>query len=151
NRQAHLGNPDPGSDEACERELWTDHRQWESHFRPAVPARRRLRWMRHHGSRCKDWKRNLAYAHNASARRAWRRNVGRRAARPALARRYVDGSEIRSGTEPHLRWNFGDDTRAEIHPRRQRKQTPLPQLDARAERRHGKNRVVLPAPRGSLG
>ena len=54
-------------------------------------------------------------------------------------------------TESDLRRNFRDDTRAEIHSRRQQQQAPLSQLHTGAERRHRKDRVVLPAHRRSLG
>ena len=40
---------------------------------------------------------------------------------------------------------------AEVHPRRQRQAAPVPQLHARAGRRHRQDRLVLPAPRRSLG
>ena len=90
-------------------------------------------------------------AHDPEAGRARRRNLGRRALREALARRLVDGAELRSRAEPHLRRHVGDVARAEVHARRQRRAAPLPQLDARARRGHGRDRLVLPASRRSLG
>ena len=79
------------------------------------------------------------------------RDVGRRAARAALARRHVDGAELRPRDQHDLRRHVGDDPRAEVHARRQRQAAPLSQLDARARRRHRQDRLVLPAHRRSLG
>ena len=58
--------------------------------------------------------------HDSEARRARRRNLGRHSLREALARRHVDGAELRSGAEPHLRRHVGHRSRAEVHARRQR-------------------------------
>src|SRR5437762_6583201 len=77
--------------------------------------------------------------------------MGRRAAGAAVARGHMDGPELRSRVESDLCWNVGDYTCTEIHPRWQRQKAPLPQLDAGAECRYRKDRLVLPAHRGSLG
>ena len=69
----------------------------------------------------------------------------------ALARRHLDGAELRPGDEPDLRRHVGDDSGAEVHARRQRQAAPVSQLHARAERRHRQDRLVLPARRRSLG
>ena len=128
-----------------------DHRQRQGHHRPPVPARRRPRLVRHHGARRADRQGALAHAHDSRTRRAGRRDVGRRADGAALARRHLDGAELRPRAEPDLRRHVGDDPRAEVHARRQRQEAPLSQLDARARRRHRQDRLVLPAHRRSLG
>ncbi len=58
--KARVGNTDPRSHKARQCQLRTDHRQRQGHFRPAVPARRRLRWLRHHGARRENGQRTLA-------------------------------------------------------------------------------------------
>ena len=60
--------------------------------------------------------------------RAGLRDVGRRADGAALARRHVDGAELRPRAEPDLRRHVGDDPGAEVHARRQRQEAPLSQL-----------------------
>ena len=70
----------------------------------------------------------LAHAHDSAARRAGRRDLGRRADGAALARRHVDGAELRPRAEPDLRRHVGDDPGAEVHARRQRQEVPLSQL-----------------------
>ncbi len=62
--------------------------------------------------------------------RAGIRHLGRRADERAMARRHLDGAELRPGTEPDLRRHVGHDPRAQVHPRGQRPHVPLPQLDA---------------------
>ena len=53
--------------------------------------------------------------------------------------------------EPHLCGHVRDGAGAQVHARRQRRAVPLPQLHARARRRHRRDRLVLPARRRSLG
>ena len=50
-----------------------------------------------------------------ATRRAGRRDVGRRAARAALARRHMDGAELRPGAESDLHRHVGHAPRAEVH------------------------------------
>ena len=89
--------------------------------------------------------------HDSQARGAGERNVGRYSLRKALARRRLDGAELRSRAEPRVRRHVGHLARAEVHARRQRQTVPLSQLHAGPERRHRQDRVVLPAHRRSLG
>ena len=58
--------------------------------------------------------------------------LGRRADERAVARRHLDGAELRPGAEPDHRRHVGDDPGAEVHSRRQRQGAPVPQLHARA-------------------
>ena len=83
------------AEDARQRELGPDHRQRQGHHRPSVPARRRQRRLRHHRARRADRQGALAHAHDSAARRAGRRDLGRRADGAALARRHVDGAELR--------------------------------------------------------
>ena len=109
-----------------------DHRQRQGDHRPSVPARRRPRLVRRHRARCEDRQGTVALPHDPRTGRAGRRVVGQRADERALARRDLDGAELRSGAEPHHHRHVGDDSRAEIHARRQRQEAPLSQLHARA-------------------
>ena len=77
------------------------------------------RFLHHHGARCADWQGAVAHAHDPAARRAGQRNVGRRADGAALARRHVDGAELRPRDQPDLRRHVGHDSGAEVHARRQ--------------------------------
>ena len=62
----------------------------------------------------------LAHAHDSEARRAGQRNLGRHSLRAALARRHVDGAELRSRAESDVHRHVGDVAGAEVHARRQR-------------------------------
>ena len=53
--------------------------------------------------------------------------------------------------DPRLRRHLGDLARAEVHARGDRPDPPVPQLDARAGRRHRRDRLALPAPERPLG
>ena len=139
------------SEAARQRQRRADHRQRQGHHRPSVPARRQQRLVHHHRARRADGQGALAHLHDPASGRAGRRNVGRRADGRALARRHVDGAELRPGAEPDLRRHVGDDPGAEVHARRQRQAAPLSQLHAGARRRHRQDRLVLPARRRSLG
>ena len=55
------------------------------------------RFVHHHRARREDRQGDLAHAHDPAARRAGRRDVGRCADGAALARRHVDGAELRPG------------------------------------------------------
>ena len=92
------------------------------------------RLLRHHRARREDRQGVLAHAHDPAPGRARRRNLGRRADGAALARRHVDGAELRPRARPDLHRHVGHDPGAEVHPRRQRQAAPLSQLDARARR-----------------
>ena len=59
--------------------------------------------------------------------------------------------ELRPRAEPDLHRHLGHGTRAEVHAGRRRQRPPVPQLDARARRRHRRDRVVLPASERPLG
>ena len=79
------------------------------------------------------------------------RNVGRYSLREPLARRRLDGAQLRPGVQSPLRRHVGDVAGTEVHARRQRQTVPLSQLHARHGRRHRQDRLVLPAHRRSLG
>ena len=85
------------------------------------------------------------------AGRAGQRDVGRRAVRGARARGVVDGAQLRPRAESRLCRDVGHFTRAEVPARRRRSPAPVPQFDARARRRYGRDPVVLPAPERPLG
>ena len=68
----------------------------------------------------------------AEARRAGRRNLGRHAVRGALARRQLDGAELRPGAEPDFVGTSVTSPAPKFALGGQRKQVPVPQLDARA-------------------
>ena len=95
-RRARLGNAHPRLPHRREEQLRSDHRQRQSHLGQELRARGRPRSVRHHGLRCEDRPRGLAPRHDSEARRARRRNLGRHSIREALARRHVDGAELRS-------------------------------------------------------
>ena len=77
--------------------------------------------------------------------------LGRRADGAALARRHVDGAELRPRARPHLHRHVGHDSGAEVHLGRRRQAAPLSQLDARAGPGRRQDRLVLPASDRSLG
>ena len=131
-RQARLGNVHPRLPARAQQTLGPDHRERQADLRARLRARRRSRGLRDHGARRRDRQGALAQAHDPEARRAGRRNAGATSRRRALARRLVDGAELRSRAEPHLRRHVGHLARAEVHARRQRQAAPLPQLDAGA-------------------
>ena len=87
---------DPRAQDARARDVGSDHRQRQDHHGPAVPARGDARSLRRHGARRGHRPRAVARAHDPAARRARRRELGRRADGAALARRHVDGAELRS-------------------------------------------------------
>ena len=93
--QARVGDTGARSDAARARELGPDHRERQGHHGPAVPAAGDARVVRHHGARCGDGQGALAHAHDSAQGRARRRELGRRADGAALARRHVDGAELR--------------------------------------------------------
>ena len=66
-------------------------------------------------------------------------------------RRLVDGAELRPRAEHGLRRDVGHLAGAEVHARRHRPDAPVPQLDARAGRRYGRDRLALPAHERPLG
>ena len=132
-------------------ELGADHRQRQGHPGTSVSAAGDQRRLHHHRARCEDGQGAVAHAHDPAPWRTGQRDVGRRAAGAALARRHVDGAQLRRRAEPGDRRHVGDDPGAEVHPRRQRQAAPVSQLDARPRRRHRQDRLVLPAHRRSLG
>ena len=128
------------AEEARAIERGPDHRQRQGDHRPAVPARRRQRRLHRHRARREDRQGGVAHAHDPAAGRAGLRDVGRRADGRALARRHLDGAELRPGDEPDLRRHVGDDSGAEVHAGGQRQAAPVPQLHAGAGRRHRQDR-----------
>ncbi len=118
-RRASLGNAHPRLPNRREEQLGPDHRQRQGHLGSQLRARGRPRGVRHHGVRRENRPGAVAHAHDPETRRARRRNLGRHSVREALARRHVDGAELRSGAEPHLRRHVGHRSRAEVHARRQ--------------------------------
>ena len=128
--RARVGDEGSRREQARAHERRTDRRQRQADHGPPVPARRRPRLLRRHGARRQDRQGAVALPHDPRARRAGLRIVGRRADGAALARRHLDGAELRSRAEPDLRRHVGDDSRAEVHARRQRQAAPLPQLHA---------------------
>ena len=118
----------------------------QDHLGPELRPERRSGRVRHHRLRRQDRRGAVEDAHDSRARRAGGRNLGRRAVRGAQARGRVDGAQLRPGVEPHLHRHVGDVARPEIHARRGRQEAPVPQLDAGARCRHGRDRLVLPAP-----
>ena len=107
----------------------------QGHHGPSMPARRDARSVRHDGARRGDGQGALEGADDSAAGRAGRFVVGRRAHGAALARRHLDGAELRSRARSRLRRHVGHDTRGEVHSGRSRRAAPLSQLDARARRR----------------
>ena len=77
--------------------------------------------------------------------------LGRRADGAALARRHVDGAELRPRARSHLHRHVGHDSGAEVHLGRRRQAAPLSQLDAGAEPGRRQDRLVLPASERPLG
>ena len=151
-RRAGLGDagarlPDPSG----EPEHGADHRQRQGHLGTKLHARGGTRRLRHHRARPAHRRGALAAAHHSASRRAGRRDVGRRARRAAPPRRHVDGPELRPGAEPPLHRDLGDLAGPEVHGGRCGQPAPVPQLDARARRRHRRDRLVLPAPERPLG
>jgi len=65
--------------------------------------------------------------------------------------RYHVGTWMVPSYDPDLHRHVSQLTRAQVPARRQSEQAPVPQLDARPERRHRQDCVVLPAHRRSLG
>ena len=116
-----------------------------------MSARCDARILRRHRARRKDRQGALALPYHSWTGRAWRRIVGRRADESALARRHMDGAELRPRAESDHHRNVRDDSRAEVHARGCRQAVPVSQLHARHQRRHRQAGVVLPAHRRSLG
>ena len=79
------------------------------------------------------------------------RDLGRRAVRGAHPCGRVDGAQLRPGAEHRVRRHVRELPGAEVHAGRRRQDAPVPQLDARARRRHRGDRLVLPAPQRPLG
>ena len=151
-RPARLGDPDSRLHaEPRPAFVGAHHRGRQGGFRTELHAARRPRSLRHHGPRCHDRRGGLAAAHRPGAGRAGRRDLGRHPLRAARARRLVDGAELRPGAEPGLRRHVGHLSGAEVHARRRGEPAPLSQLHARPRRRHGRDRLVLPAPERPLG
>ena len=92
-RQARLGNEGPRT-QTARSHLGPDRRQRQGHPGPPMPAGR-PRFVRHHGARREDRQGALAHAHDPAQGRARRRDLGRRANGAALARRHMDGAELR--------------------------------------------------------
>ena len=80
-------------------DLRSDHRQGQGHLRARLRAEGRAGGVRHHGARRANRQGAVAHAHDSRAGRAGRRDVGRRAVRAPLARRHMDGAELRPGAE----------------------------------------------------
>ena len=123
----------------------------EGRLGPELPAAGRARGVRGRRARRPDGRRGVAAAAHPGARRARRRELGRRAVRGALARRRLDGPELRPRAEPRLPRDVGHLARAQVHARRGRQPAPIPQLDAGPRRRHRRDPLVLPAPERPLG
>ena len=128
-----------------------DRRRRQGDLRPELRAEGRPERLRHRRPRRRNRRGAVAPPPHPGSGRVRRRDLGRRSVRGTQARRCVDGPELRPGAEPGLRRHVGHLTRAEVHDRRRRQHAPLPQLDPRAERRHRRDRVVLPASERPLG
>ena len=94
-RSPGVGNEGARRDRARVGELGPDHRQRQGDRGPPVPAAGRQRRLHRHRARRQDRQGAVAHAHDSAARRARLRHVGRRADGRALARRHVDGAELR--------------------------------------------------------
>ena len=78
--------------------------------------------------------------------------LGRRADGAALARRHVDGAELRSGARSDLRRHVRDDSGREVHSRRHAtRSTCITTRRSRSTSRHGRIGLVLPTSRRPLG
>ena len=95
-RAAGVGNARSRSPETCADDRRTDHRQRQGHHRPPVPARRRPRLVHRHRARRQNGKGGVALPHHSRTGRAELRIVGRCADGTAVARRNLDGAELRS-------------------------------------------------------
>ena len=143
NRPAGVGNEDPGlPGEPRHPDLGPDRRRRQGDLGPELHARGGTERLRDHRPRRRHRRGTVAPAHHPRARRAGRRELGRRAVRGTQARRRVDGAELRPGAEPGLHRDLGHLAGAEVPDRRDGPPTPLPQLDAGAGRRHGGDRLV---------
>ena len=97
-RRARLGDVHPRLPQGREEQLGADHCERQSHLRAQLRTGRRSRSLRDHRIRCVDGQGTVAQTHDSEARRARRRNLGQHPVRAALARRHVDGAELRSAS-----------------------------------------------------
>ena len=128
-RRGRLGDRDPRlPGEPRQPDIGPDHRRRQGVLRPELRPPGRAARLHRHRARRGDRRGAVAAAADPGARRARRRDVGRRAVRGAAARRIVDGAERRSRAEPGLRRHVGHVAGAEVHARRDRPDPPVPQL-----------------------
>ena len=114
-RATRVGNARARCPETRPDDRRTHHRQRQGHHRPPMPARRRPRLLRRHRARRQNGEGGVALPHDSRTGRAELRIVGRCPDGTAVARRNLDGAELRSRAEPDLRRHVGHDSRAEIH------------------------------------
>ncbi len=129
-RRDRLGDPHPRLPHPPrDAQRGADHRRRQGRVGAELPPRRGARGLRHHRPRRPHRGRAVAPAHHPRARRARRRDLGRRTRRRAQARRKLDAPELRPRAEPGLRRHVGHLAGPQVHARRRRPRAPVPQLD----------------------